>query len=140
MMRGRAIHWWLQRVTGAALLVLLVLHFWTNHYASNVRRGELSFEVVQQRMSNPWMVAIEISFLLIALYHGLNGLRGIILDYGWVTPRIAKSVTSLLVILGLVWAYWGVTAFVGNRHLQPGAPNPLKNAVQTPEAHVASAR
>jgi succinate dehydrogenase cytochrome b556 subunit len=136
-MRGRAIHWWLQRVTGAALLVLLIMHFWTNHYASNVRRGELSFEVVQQRMQNRWMVAIEISFLLIALYHGLSGLRNIILDYGWVTKRIAQSITALLIIVGLTWAYWGVTAFVGNPHLKPGAPNPLQN---TGEVTVVTAR
>jgi succinate dehydrogenase / fumarate reductase, membrane anchor subunit len=135
-MRGRAIHWWLQRVTGAALLVLLVMHFWVEHYASDVRHGELSFESVQRRMSNPWWVAIDLAFLFIALYHGLNGLRNIILDYGWVTPRIARPITGVIVIVGLVWGYWGVTAFVGNPHLMPGAPNPLKNA----ETNVAAAR
>jgi hypothetical protein len=75
-------------------------------------------------------------FTGVALYHGLNGLRGIILDYGWVTPRIARSVTGILIIAGLVWAYWGVTAFVGNPHLKTGAPNPLKN---TGDASVAAA-
>src|SRR4051812_26874684 len=117
MRNGRVLHWYLQRVTGVALLGLLVLHFWSNHYAADVRHGDLSFEVVQKRMSNPWMQAIEISFLLIALYHGLNGLRNIILDYSWVRPRIRGPITGVLIILGLVWAYWGVTAFVGNPHL-----------------------
>lgn len=140
LMNSRAINWWLQRVTGAALVVLLIMHFWTNHYAADVRRGELSFEIVQKRMQNPWMVAIEISFLLIALYHGLNGLRNIILDYGWVTPRIARSVTGVIILVGVAWAYWGITAFVGNPHLRPGASNPLKNSVQNTEAKVASAR
>jgi succinate dehydrogenase hydrophobic membrane anchor protein len=131
-MTGRAIHWWLQRVTGAALVVLLVMHFWVEHYAANVRHGGLSFEIVQQRMKNPWMQAIDISFLLIALYHGLLGLRNIILDYGWVTPRIARSITAVIIIVGLAWAYWGVTAFVGNPH--------LKNPTNKSEATVAAVR
>jgi succinate dehydrogenase cytochrome b556 subunit len=118
MRNGRVIHWYMQRVTGAALLGLLVLHFWTNHYAADVRHGDLSFDVVQKRMSHPWMQAIEISFLLIALYHGLNGLRNIILDYSWVKPRIRRPITAILIILGIVWAYWGITAFVGNPQLK----------------------
>ena len=128
MRNGRVLHWYLQRVTGVALLGLLVLHFWTNHYAADVRHGDLSFEVVQKRMSNPWMQAIEISFLLIALYHGLNGLRNIIFDYGWVNPRVRGPITGVLVILGLAWAYWGITAFIGNPHLK------------TTETHVVAAR
>jgi succinate dehydrogenase / fumarate reductase, membrane anchor subunit len=128
-MNGRVIHWYLQRITGAALLLLLVLHFWVEHYAADVRHGGLSFEIVQKRMSNPIMQAVDISFLLIALYHGLNGLRNIILDYGWATPRLSRPITAIIILLGLAWAYWGITAFVGNPH--------LKNAT-TSEATVAA--
>jgi succinate dehydrogenase / fumarate reductase, membrane anchor subunit len=110
--RSRVIHWYAQRITGALLLVLLVMHFWLVHYmAGPVRQGELTFEVIRERISNPWMQAINISFLLVALYHGLNGLRNIILDFGWVNRRAAQSFTALLVIVGLAWAYWGITAF-----------------------------
>lgn len=134
---ARAIYWWLQRVTGAALVILLIMQFWVEHYAADVLHSGLSFESVQRRMSNPWWVAIDVAFLVIALYHGLNGLRNIVLDYGWVTPRIARAVTAVLIVVGLAWAYWGVTAFVGNPHLAPGAPNPLKSAG---ERGLASAR
>ena len=59
-MRSRVIHWYLQRITGALLLVLLVMHFWLVHYmAGPVRQGELTFEVIRERISNPWMQAID---------------------------------------------------------------------------------
>ena len=110
----------MQRVTGAALLVLLILHFWVEHFTAEVLTGGLTFEVVQRRFfENRWFVAIDIAFLLIALYHGLNGLRNIIFDFGRVKPPYRSAVTAVLVIVGLVVAYWGIDAFVGNPHLVP---------------------
>jgi succinate dehydrogenase cytochrome b556 subunit len=110
----------MQRVTGAALLVLLIMHFWVEHFTADVRAGGLTFEVVQRRFfENRWFVAIDIAFLIIALYHGLNGLRNIIFDFGRVAPPYRHAITAVLVIAGFVVAYWGIDAFVGNPHLVP---------------------
>src|SRR3954447_2097752 len=123
-MSSRALNWYLQRVTGVALLLLLILHFWVEHFTAEVRSGGLIFEVVQRRFfENRWFVAIDISFLLIALYNGLNGLRNIIFDFGRVTGPYRVAVTAALVIVGLVVAYWGIDAFVGNPHLVPPGAN-----------------
>ena len=118
-MTGRAINWYLQRVTGAALVVLLIMHFWVEHFTAEVRTpAGLTFEVIQRRLfHNPWFIAIDISFLFIALYHGLNGIRNICLDYTW-GIRYHRPITTALVIVGAVVAYWGVDAFVGNPHLK----------------------
>ena len=123
-MSGRVINWYLQRITGAALLILLVMHFWVEHFAAEVRTPQgLTFEVIQQRFfRNPWFVAVDISFLIIALYHGLNGVRNIIFDFSWVTRPMRTVVTVLLVLFGLGVAYWGIMAFVGNEHLNPLNP------------------
>ena len=119
-MSARAINWYLQRITGAALLLLLILHFWVEHFTAEVRTGGLTFEVVQRRFfQNRWFIAIDIAFLLVALYHGLNGFRNIIFDYGRVTDRYRDAITVLLVAVGLLVAYWGIDAFVGNPHLVP---------------------
>jgi succinate dehydrogenase membrane anchor subunit len=119
-MSSRALNWYMQRVTGAVLLVLLILHFWVEHFTAEVRTGGLTFEVVQRRFfENRWFVAVDIAFLLIALYHGLNGLRNIIFDFGRVSGRYRVAVTWLLVLVGLVIAYWGIDAFIGNPHLVP---------------------
>jgi succinate dehydrogenase cytochrome b556 subunit len=120
-MYGRVINWYLQRVTGAALLVLLILHFWVEHFSAEVRTPKgLTFEVIQQRFfHNPWFVAVDITFLFIALYHGLNGIRNIIFDFGVVTRPFRIAVTAVLICFGIAVAYWGVTAFVGNPYLHP---------------------
>jgi succinate dehydrogenase / fumarate reductase, membrane anchor subunit len=119
-MNSRAINWYLQRITGAALLLLLILHFWVEHFTTEVREGGLTFEVIQQRFfQNRWFIAIDLAFLLIALYHGLNGVRNIIFDFGRVTARYRMAVTVLLVVVGLIIAYWGIDALGGNPHLTP---------------------
>lgn len=120
-MSFRAFNWMIQRVTGAALVILLVMHFWVEHFeAGPVRHGQMTFAVIQQRLANPWMQAVDLAFLVIALYHGLNGLRNIVLDFSVVTPRIARVVTVIIVLGGIFWAYWGFTAFVGNPAITQG--------------------
>jgi succinate dehydrogenase / fumarate reductase membrane anchor subunit len=120
MVSYRAINWVLQRVTGALLVILLAMHFWVEHFMADVRHGELSFQLIQSRIANPWMQAVDISFLFVALYHGLNGLRNIILDFSIVTPAMARVCTVIIILGGILWAYWGVTAFVGNPEITKG--------------------
>jgi succinate dehydrogenase / fumarate reductase membrane anchor subunit len=106
------IEWYLQRVTGTLLLVLLVAHFWVEHFmTAPLRRGELTYAAILDRISNPYWQAIDIAFLVIALYHGLNGLRNIILDYSRIGKKAARVCTTLLAAAGVYWAYLGIQAF-----------------------------
>ncbi len=111
-MARNAIDWYLQRITGALLLVLLAAHFWVEHFATApVRHGDLTYDVIVSRLSNPAWRIIDISFLLIALYHGLSGLRSIVLDYGPLGPRAVGAINVSLVVVGIAWAWWGIDAF-----------------------------
>jgi succinate dehydrogenase / fumarate reductase membrane anchor subunit len=104
--------WYVQRITGALLVVLLTLHFWVEHFMSQtLMRGDLTYAVILSRISNPVWQAIDIGFLVVALVHGLNGLRNIVLDYSRVGPRVAQAITVALVAVGLVWSWWGIEAF-----------------------------
>jgi succinate dehydrogenase / fumarate reductase membrane anchor subunit len=104
-MSRNAVAWYMQRITGAALVPLLIAHFWVEHFMSaTLLRADLTY-------ANPWWQAIDIGFLVIALYHGLNGLYGIVLDYGKIGPRAARFAAVLFTVVGIAWAYWGVTAF-----------------------------
>ena len=149
-MSGRALNWYLQRITGLALLILLILHFWVEHFTASVRTapGGLTFEIVQQRFfHNPWFVTVDVLFLIVALYHGLNGVRNIIFDLGdrggRLTPKYKTGVTLLLFFIGLTIAYWGIGAFYANPHLKPGA-SAVTSSSSSPnhpsEAQVAAAR
>ncbi len=75
---GGAVHWFLQRVSGAVLFVLLVIHFWITHYFPG---GELSYQNVALRLSQPGWKLVYLVFLVLCIYHGLNGLWIILQDY-----------------------------------------------------------
>ena len=141
-MSGRALNWYLQRITGLALLILLILHFWVEHFTASVRAGGLTFENVQQRFfHNPWFVTVDVLFLIVALYHGLNGVRNIIFDLGRITPKYKVGVTLLLFFIGVTIAYWGIGAFYANPHLKPAASAVTSSSSNHPsEAQVAAAR
>lgn len=112
MMSRSAIEWYLQRITGALLLVLLIAHFWVEHFMSApLRHGELNYNLILARIANPYWQAIDIAFLLVGLYHGLNGLRNIVLDYSRIGPLGARLSTALFILAGGAWAYWGIEAF-----------------------------
>lgn len=111
-MSRNAFAWYFQRITGAALVPLLIAHFWVEHFMSaTLLRGDLTYAVILHRIANPWWQAIDIGFLVIALGHGLNGLYGMVLDYGKIGPRAARFAAIFFTIIGIAWTYWGVTAF-----------------------------
>jgi succinate dehydrogenase cytochrome b556 subunit len=107
-----AVHWYLQRITGALLLLLLIAHFWVEHFQSEqLLRGDLNYEAIRARIARPLWQGIDIAFLIVALYHGLSGLRNIVLDYSRISARAASLITAGLILIGAVWAWWGIQAF-----------------------------
>ena len=111
-MYRNVVNWYLQRITGALLVLLLAAHFWVEHFmTAELQRGNLTYQAILVRIANPLWQAIDICFLLVALYHGLNGLRNIVLDYSRVSARALQAITAVLVVAGAVWAWWGITAF-----------------------------
>jgi succinate dehydrogenase / fumarate reductase membrane anchor subunit len=110
--RSNAIWWYVQRITGALLVILLAMHFWVEHFMNKTMlRGDLTYENILSRISNPVWQVIDISFLIVALIHGLNGLRNIILDFSKVGPRMTQLINVVLIAVGGVWAWWGIDAF-----------------------------
>lgn len=111
-MSWNAIEWYAQRVTGGLLLVLLAAHFWVEHFMSApLRHGDLTFAVIRSRIANPAWQAVDIAFLIVALYHGLSGLRGILLDLGRFSRRTMRVLTLALMTAGVAWAWLGISAF-----------------------------
>lgn len=73
-----AFSWFFQRISGIILVILLLFHFGIMHYIGS---GETTYKTVMQRLANPLFKTLDITFLLLALYHGFNGLITIINDY-----------------------------------------------------------
>ena len=105
--------WILQRLTSYGLILFLGVHLYFTYFARLSATTPLTFEIFNRPFNAyTFIYALNEALLLVcALFHGLNGLRNIILDFGWVNRRAAQSFTALLVIVGLAWAYWGITAF-----------------------------
>ena len=76
--RTGSTQWLMQRVSAAVLVVLAFLHFGIQHFTSDAVSTGLT---VASRMNNAWWQAYYVLFITLALYHGVNGLVGIIRDY-----------------------------------------------------------
>jgi len=80
--------WFLQRVTGAALLILLTLHIVVNHIFNiaevedDTLPGLVVYKDVADRFETPAYWVLAVLLLAFVLFHGLNGIRNILLDYG----------------------------------------------------------
>ena len=109
--------WWLlQRFSGAALVVLILAHGWYSHFVpiGDVRAGlqaePVVFEAVKRRLAQSGFIALDFLLLGLVLYHGLNGMRNIFLEWGPAAKRQR-------LVEGALWTV-GLAAFaVGARTL-----------------------
>ncbi len=76
--RSGAFDWYFQRVSGVVLLFVLFTHFLVLHYVSD---GPLTYAKVMARLSSPVWKALDIAFVIFAVYHAMNGFKMIIDDY-----------------------------------------------------------
>lgn len=70
--------WFFQRLSALFLLVMLLAHFYFLHY---YQEGFVTYDKVAPRLaSTPWKV-FDILFLAVAVFHGINGLWTVVLEY-----------------------------------------------------------
>jgi succinate dehydrogenase / fumarate reductase cytochrome b subunit len=97
--------WYFLRVSGLALVILACGHLFITHYL-NVP-SETTFDFVANRWANPLWRVFDTTLLLLALWHGILGLRGIVIDWirsaGW---RVALN--ALAWLLGLIFSVIGI--------------------------------
>lgn len=100
---GGALLWLFQRISGIYLAVVLFVHVILLHVMID---GEVTWDAVAERASMPMWKMINISFLLVALFHGLYGLWIVLDDYldaGWARVLIF----SLISVITLVFTVYG---------------------------------
>jgi succinate dehydrogenase / fumarate reductase membrane anchor subunit len=71
--------WFFMRISGLVLLFLALIHFSLTHIVNDVVETDARF--VAERWDNPLWRLFDWALLVLALLHGLNGLRWIIDDY-----------------------------------------------------------
>lgn len=109
--------WTLHLGAGLVLIVLLGLHMFGMHLNDilHLLEGDpISWEGVAGRAVEISQVLFYILFLGFALYHGLYGLRNILLELN-LSPGMAGFVNKLLLVLGLVLFAFGTWAAIAAR-------------------------
>lgn len=98
---------WLAKIlTGLLILIVLLVHFVVNHTLAE--GGLLNYAAVVRYLANPWVAAMELSFLTLAVSHSLLGLRGIVLDLH-PGPGLLRALDGVLLAVGagaVLYGFW----------------------------------
>ena len=96
--------WFLQRITGLCLLILLIIHVYLSYFAS--LDSPVTLGILQARMDSP-ILFVDLLLLYVGLYHGLYGLRAVLVgimptwNRGWFTGGLTVG--------GLCLAFYGTS-------------------------------
>jgi succinate dehydrogenase cytochrome b556 subunit len=110
--RGGMWPWLGQRVTAVLALVTIVVHLVLTHY---INIGQLSFDDIADRLAGGAVLVNDIVLLVAVVYHGLNGLRMVVLDWGLSNVagrRVFDVVLWLAGIATIVYGIWALRALV----------------------------
>lgn len=94
--------WLAQLVTGVLIAVLLGIHMVGQHLNDilGITPEPTAWQSMIGRAGQGVWVALYVALLAFGLYHGIYGLRNIILETTS-SPRTGRAVTLLLVVLGV---------------------------------------
>ena len=96
--------WAFMRLSGLALVFLALVHFSITHIINDV--VETDYDFVAERWNNPAWRLFDWLLLVLALGHGVNGLRWIVDDYVRRPGRrraamgLLYGLTAVLVVVG----------------------------------------
>lgn len=106
--------WVFQRVTGVILVVILIGHYILMHY--NPASGH-TYDAVLARMQSNWYRVLDLVFVVLAMYHGLNGVWGIFRDYK-LKQWQSVTILGLIIIFGLAFTLWGIKTILDIPYVQ----------------------
>ncbi|MCM3712337.1 succinate dehydrogenase cytochrome b558 subunit [Sporosarcina luteola] len=102
----------LQRVTGIFLVVFIAWHI----YETRIQKAlgaEVNFNMMEEILSNPFMLAFYIAGVLAATFHLANGLWSFAVTWGIAqSPRSQKIVSYITIVAFLVLSVIGVQALL----------------------------
>lgn len=93
--------WALQRITGLGLVLYLFLHIGV---ISTAQLGAETFDDVLAVLQTPFFVVLDLLLATAVLYHGLNGVRVILIDLGVGITRQVELFWACLVLTALTMA------------------------------------
>ena len=110
--RGGMWPWLGQRVTAVLVIVTIMVHLVLTHY---IAIGQLSFANIGDRLAGGAVLVNDIVLLVAVVYHALNGLRMVVLDWGLASSsgrRVFDIVLWLVGIAAVVYGIWALWVWV----------------------------
>lgn len=101
--------WILQRVSGAALIVLLLIHMVVLHYMDP--HAAIAVAEVKIRLQGLTFMVINNLLVGFVIFHAFNGVRNVVYDYTS-DPRKRAAVSAVLVIVSIFLFAFAVWAFL----------------------------
>jgi succinate dehydrogenase cytochrome b556 subunit len=107
--RGGMWAWLFQRITAVLLIVCLAIHLTYTHI---LNIGKIDSANIATRLAHAGLTVVDIILLAAGIYHALNGLRMVLMDYWFTSRNRAMALTIVLWVVGLAamgygtWALW----------------------------------
>ena len=107
--RGGMWPWLGQRVTAVVIIVTIMVHLVLTHF---VAIGELSYDNIRERLASGAVLANDVLLLVAVVYHALNGVRMVMLDWGLTGRSTRRGFDAFLWVAGVtavvygIWALW----------------------------------
>ncbi len=108
--------WILHRLSGLALVFYLGLHIWV---ISHLNAGAESFNKVMNFLNSPLFKILEIGLWGVILYHVLNGIRLLLIDFAG-GARYHKQLFWVAFLLVLILTILGAIPFLHHLHILGG--------------------
>lgn len=98
--------WLVKVLLGVLIIIILTIHLIVNHFIGE--GALLTWQNVVDYFANPWIVFMEITFLVVVVSHSLIGMRSIILDLNPSngTMKIVDWVLSIIGVVSTVYGIW----------------------------------
>lgn len=112
------IAWLFHRITGLALVFYVTLHIWV---VASLQLGSATFESTMRAVQSPVFRFLEVGLLFCVIYHALNGIRVIAIDFFGATEKHVALFYVLMAIGGIFWVWGGSSMIIHAIHdLQHG--------------------
>jgi succinate dehydrogenase / fumarate reductase cytochrome b subunit len=99
--------WLGQRVTAVVIIVTIMVHLVLTHF---VAIGQLSYDNIGARLASGAVLVNDVLLLVAVVYHALNGVRMVVLDWGLSGAGARRGFDLFLWVVGVVAIVYGIWA------------------------------
>ena len=105
--------WLLNRITGILITFYLVMHIWVIHHLAH---GPESYSKVMEFLGSKFFMLMELGIIGVVLYHMMNGVRIVLVDFGnavWHHKAVFWALMAIGVVLYVLCVWELAAGFLG---------------------------